>query len=101
MKPALTLEAAQRELARHALGLPNKRRLSYRNHFVAGLGHSDYDVWFAMVEAKAARMRSGNALTGGDPVFWLTTEGAQAALNRGEKLDPEDFPLSLSEAVQP
>jgi hypothetical protein len=26
----------QRELARHALGFPNKKNTSYRNHFCAG-----------------------------------------------------------------
>ncbi len=30
------LTPKQRELARHALGLPNKMRMSYRNRFVAG-----------------------------------------------------------------
>ena len=35
------MSAAQIELARHALGLPNKMRMSYRNRFVAGHGHVD------------------------------------------------------------
>lgn len=83
---------AQTDLARHALGLPNRKRRSYRNRFVAGPGHSDYDDWQAMVERGDARRRAGSALTGGDELFWLTRQGAQAALKRGEKLCPEDFP---------
>lgn len=81
----------QIELARHALGLPNGRRQSYRNHFVAGEGHSDYVAWCDLVEKGFARGRKGNQLTGGDPVFWLTLAGASLALRRGERLDPEDF----------
>lgn len=82
----------QIELARHALGLPNRRRCSYRNHFVAGPGYSDFDNWTAMVATGDARTRAGNPLTGGDPLFWLTRQGAENALRRGERLDPEDFP---------
>ncbi len=81
----------QLDLARHALGLPNKRRQSYRNHFVTGDWSVDYGDWQAMVAAGLARRRAGNALTGGDDLFWLTKEGATAALKRGERLDPEDF----------
>ncbi len=87
----------QIELARHALGLPNKTLQSYRNHFVAGEGHSDHTDWCAMVEAGHARSRPGSQLTGGDPVFWLTREGAELALKKGERLDPEDFPKALAE----
>lgn len=64
----------QIELARHALGLPNDRRRSYRNRFVTGPGHSDYDNWMQMVAAGNARRRSGNQLTGGDDFFWLTEQ---------------------------
>lgn len=82
----------QIELARHALGLPNKRRKSYRNHFVCGPGHSDFDNWVAMTDTGWAKSRNGTPLSGGDPVFWLTREGAAKALKRGETLDAEDFP---------
>src|SRR5690606_27160603 len=82
----------QRNLARHALGLPNKRRMSYRNHFVTGPGCSDYDRWMGMVERGHAKRRDASPLSGGDPVFWLTGSGAKLALARGERLDPEDFP---------
>lgn len=82
---------AQIELARHALGLPNKRRTSYRNHYVVGSGE-DHREWLAMVAAKEARRRDGNQLSGGDDIFWLTAAGAIAALKPREKLDPKDFP---------
>lgn len=80
------------ELARHALGLPNSRRTSYRNHFVTGEGCADHDSWTAMVTEGDATRRKGSVLTGGDDLFRLTHQGAKAALKRGEKLDPEDFP---------
>ncbi|MDI9847337.1 hypothetical protein QM467_04590 [Rhodoblastus sp. 17X3] len=88
----------QRELARHALGLPNPRRKSYRNHFVTGPGGDDYAIWMAMVGEGYARRRAGNELTGGDDLFTLTQTGAEAALNAHEKLDAEDFPAKAAEA---
>ena len=88
----LKLSPDQIALARHALGLPNDRRRSYRNRFVAGPGHQDYDAWAAMARMGAAnrdtRARGGGAMD----LFWLTRAGAAAALQKGERLDPEDFP---------
>ena len=82
----------ERELARHALGLPNKMRISYRNRFVAGPGHEDYNDWMQMVADGNAAVRIGSTLPyGGDSLFWLTEAGARQALNPREKLDPEDF----------
>ena len=90
----------QMNLARHALGLPNRRRTSYRNHFVAGPGHTDYDDWVALVRAGLATRRKGSPITGGDDVFYLTRDGAKAALNDRERLDPEDFP-AIAKATTP
>lgn len=87
----------QIELARHALGLPNKRKMTFRNHYVTAKDGDDYLTWCQMVEAGDARGRNGSALSGGDPVFWLTEQGARAALKHGEHLDPEDFPLRRAE----
>jgi hypothetical protein len=82
----------QCELARHALGLPNKMRMSYRNRFVAGTGHDDYADWMQMVTDGNAEMRDGGKLPfAGDSLFWLTHNGAKQALNPREKLDREDF----------
>lgn len=55
----------QVELARHALGLPNASGQSYRNHFVCGPGHSDFDNWQAMVATGEARARGPSRLFGG------------------------------------
>lgn len=81
----------QIELARHALGLPNKARKSYRNHYVTG-GGEDYAEWMSMKEDGNARHTKGNQLTGGEDLFWLTAKGAALALKPREKLDAEDFP---------
>ena len=82
----------QRELARHALGLPNKRRESFRNHYAIDAGCPDHDLWLAMVAAGEARRRANVAWMGGMDQFWLTRSGAESALEPKERLDPEDFP---------
>lgn len=82
----------QRELARHALGLPNKRRRSYRLHFVAGAEHSDFPDWQAMVEAGEAKRTGPHDHFGGDYLFILTRKGAEGALADNEQLDRYDFP---------
>lgn len=81
-----------RELARHALGLPNNRLRSYRNRFVTG-GGKDGSAWTGMVAAGLAEVRAGKSLPfGGADLYWLTREGAMSALEPGETLCPEDFP---------
>jgi hypothetical protein len=93
------LTKRQIDLARHALGLPNKDRQSYRNSFVGGPGHADYDDWYAMAKAAYAVRRDGALLRlGGNDLFHLTRAGAEAALVGRETLDPEDVP---AEAVAP
>lgn len=78
---------AQRALARHALGLPNAGRRSYRNRFLTGGESPD---WRALEAAGHAE--SGKADELGRTWFWLTRAGAEAALEPGERLCPEDFP---------
>lgn len=86
------MSPGQIELARHALGLPNSQRRSYRNSFVAGPGHVDYDEWIAMVASGDAVCRDGARLPfGGNDLFHLTRKGATAALKPQELLDTEDF----------
>jgi len=77
----------QRRLARHALGLPNRYRRSYRNRFLSGGECSD---WRAMEAAGHAE--SGKPDEHGRIWFWLTRAGAEAALDPGERLCREDFP---------
>jgi hypothetical protein len=78
----------QIKLARHALGLPNSRRISYRNYYVAGPGNIAYDQWHAMVFAGFATSYAFS----GDDVFYLTELGAKAALLPNEYLNKDDFP---------
>ena len=86
------LTKSQRELARHALGLDGNRLRSFRNHFVAGRDHSDHPDWTAMVAVDLATVYPSPRGYGGADLFCLTKNGAQAALDAGESLDPEDFP---------
>lgn len=83
----------QRKLARHALGLPNDKKQSFRNRFVATYAPGgDYDQW-ARMEAQGLAMQA-RAPIGNDKMrrFWLTETGARAAINSSESLCPEDFP---------
>lgn len=87
----------QIELARHALGLKERSARSYRNHFVAGPGHTDYADWMAMVAEGVAIRIDGKRLSfGGDDLFKMTRAGADAALRPGESLDSEDFPAEAA-----
>jgi hypothetical protein len=87
------MDATQTALARHALGLDGRHKVSYRNRFVTGPGSVDHEPWLAMVGAGLAGKRDGKTLPyGGDDMFWLTPAGARAVLRPGEALDPEDFP---------
>jgi hypothetical protein len=87
------LTKRQVDLARLALGLPNKGRRSYRNSFIGGPGNADYDDWYAMTKNGYATRRDGaKEPFGGNDVFRLTRTGAEAALVARETLDPEDFP---------
>ena len=77
----------QKKLARHALGLPNKSKRSYRNYFMAGVGTDNFETWKTM-EAEGYAEQSSRE----EKVFWLTRDGAKAALEGKERLCPEDFP---------
>lgn len=69
----------QIEILRHALGLLRRSAREYRNHFVAGQGSDDYLNCEALVEAGLMVKREGNAITGGDPVYYVTEAGKAAA----------------------
>ncbi len=89
----MTLTPEQKHLARHALGLPNPKRRSYRNWFGAYTGGPDHAAWTAMVAAGLARVHEGKPNAAGQRMdgFGLTRAGADAALEARETLDPEDF----------
>lgn len=91
------LTPKQRELARHALGLPNRNRRSYRNRFVC---EETEPNWSQMIADGYATMRSGATLPfGGNTCFYLTLAGAKAALDPREKLCDEDFPASVTNPI--
>lgn len=82
-----TLTADEHRLARHALGLPNRHRRSFRNHFVA----ATHEGWERLVSAGLAVVHRSSEV-GGMHTYRLTRAGAEATLDPGERLDPEDFP---------
>ncbi len=87
----MTMTPQQTALARAALGLPNPRRRSYRNHFVCRPRDPALDDWSEMVAAGFASCRSGSA-EAGPATFVLTRAGADRALKPGEFIEPNDFP---------
>lgn len=88
------MQPEQLDVARHALGLPNNKRMSYRNSFVTGEESSDHAIWMALVQQGYARRFEKPKGYGGMDAFLLTPTGAKAALKDGERLDPEDFPAA-------
>lgn len=84
---------AQRYIARRALGLPNGRKVSYRNRFtVSSFPGGAYQQWEEMVDAGFAERVPKPDLVNGLHRFRLTLKGAEAALDPGESLCKEDFP---------
>jgi len=79
----------QRELARHALGLPNKRNQSYRNYFCLGADGDGYSDWEDLV-AKGLAVKRKTALCGGMDYFHLTLKGALMVREPKEHLSQED-----------
>lgn len=84
----LEMTTRQKELARHALGLPNSKRCSYRNRFCCSGTNPGWaemvENGFAKWEASEPGQRHGT--------FAMTQRGALLALKKGEWLDQEDFP---------
>lgn len=78
----------QIEFARHALGLPNTRKRSYRNWFTAPAQSPNALIWGDMVVAGNAELVKGD---GRIQAFSLTEKGALGVLYENESLDPEDF----------
>lgn len=71
----------QVELIQHTLGLSERRREPYRNHFVAGDGHHDMRHLEALEQAGLMeRRRSPSFLADGDIVFAATDAGRDAAI---------------------
>lgn len=87
---ALGITIQQRNLIRHAIGLGHCYKVTSRNHFVTGKETSDYEPWMDLVRRGLATCRDGSQISGGDYVFWVTRETAQACCGKGESL-AEDF----------
>lgn len=79
----------QREMARHALGLPNKKNMTYRNHYCIGKGGDGYEDWLELTSNGLAVRRTGPHW-GGDDMFFLTLEGARMVLTPKEHVRRED-----------
>lgn len=78
----------QRTLARHALGLPNKKKTAYRNHFCINSDSPDYSEWESLVSKKMAVKACVREGWSGD-FFYLTLSGAKNALWGDEHLSRE------------
>lgn len=88
---------AQKRLARHALGLPNSTGRSYRNRYLASYCPGPYDDWQRMADAGLAAREKRVTRPDNCVWFWLTRSGALAALEPGETLNPEDFPMERTQ----
>lgn len=82
------MNETQRKLARHALGLPNSMRRSYRNRYHSNRQGEAFNAWLGLKERGLAVQDDDHSYA----VFYLTQVGAETALEPGETLDPEDFP---------
>ncbi len=76
-------------LMRHALGLPNEGKTSFRNRYAAARGTRQHELWMVLV---ASGLASVSTLSASLDNFALSREGAEDALLPGERLDREDFP---------
>ena len=88
---AAVMSPEQLRLARHALGLPNARRRSYRNRFFASPGGFTHAVWMDMVAKGWAGREGPDANHSKLDFFWLTRDGAGLAKKQNEDLCREDF----------
>ena len=70
----------QREMARHALGLPNEKHATYRNHFALHSYSDGYEEWTDLVTRGLATVRNGGAAFDAMHFFYLTPRGVRAVL---------------------
>lgn len=86
----------QLQILRHTLGLDsNGHGTAYRNHFVTGPGTQDYADCMALTERGFMTRRAGNAITGGDDVFYVTPAGKEfVTTHRQVEATPKALPLS-------
>lgn len=82
----------EKRLARHALGLPNKDKISTRNVFFATPGSTPHEIWISMAGRGLADLETGFPGHSGADLFCLTRMGAEQALAPGETLRDLHFP---------
>lgn len=85
----------QRRMARHALGLGDDRTVSYRNRYYAHPTTARGIAWEDLAHQGLAERTSAG---GGLVCYFLTVAGAKAAIEPGERLCAEDFPVDVSGA---
>ncbi len=78
------MSECKRDMARHALGLPNKRNLAYRNYYETSEGGQDQFDWQDMVY-------SGLAVQNNETMFHVSLDGIQWALDMHEAIIREDM----------
>lgn len=67
---------AQLHILQHALGVDQYGRgQQYRNHFVTGGGSTDFPHCMQLVESGLMTRAPGNAITGGDDLYRVTSAG--------------------------
>ena len=88
-KPQESLSVEQLKMARHALGLPNRKNESYRNRFCVPHFLEEAHEWGLMAAQGFAKL--GDRQPSGIQDFHLTKAGAAIALKAGESLSREDF----------
>jgi hypothetical protein len=88
-----TITETQRNLARHALGFPNKKNTSFRNRFCIGKGGDGYEDWEDLVSKGLAIKCVGadhGRPWGDSDMFYLTLEGALMVRGPKEHISRED-----------
>jgi hypothetical protein len=69
------LTPRQIEMARHALGLDGRRKVSYRNRYVTGLGSADHALCAACARLVAEAVRVAYAFGRRCPSAYLGRDG--------------------------
>jgi hypothetical protein len=69
-------QAAGLHILQHALGMDvYGRGTGYRNHFVTGASSVDHTTCMDLVQMGLMTCRDGNAISGGDDIFYVTPAG--------------------------
>lgn len=75
---AITVE--QLALLHHTLGLDERRREPWRNHFMAGKGHHDQANLLSLVNAGMMTRQAAPEWLGGGDLFRVTPDGTEYAI---------------------